>query len=90
MFTCSDLCELNETVGQMTIRGLNLTYFIFETVGSHDKTDEAPPLITLHGGPAAAHDYMLPLKQQACRGRRVVFYGMISVFSKYFFFLRNE
>ena len=28
----------------------------------------------IHGGPAWSHNYMLPLKQQACRGRDVYFY----------------
>ncbi|CAE7309926.1 pip, partial [Symbiodinium pilosum] len=30
-----------------------------------------------HGGPAFSHSYMLPLKQQACRGREVVFYDQV-------------
>ena len=33
------------------------------------------PIVTLHGGPAWSHSYMLPLKQLACRGAaEVIFY----------------
>jgi len=32
------------------------------------------PIVVLHGGPGWAHNYLLPLKQQACRGRDVYFY----------------
>ena len=32
------------------------------------------PILVIHGGPGATHNYMLPLKQQACRGRPVLFY----------------
>jgi len=33
-----------------------------------------PPLVVLHGGPGATHDYLLPLAELAQGGRAVVFY----------------
>lgn len=41
---------------------------------------EAPgklPLLTLHGGPGAAHDYLEPLEAMAATGRRVIFYDQL-------------
>jgi proline-specific peptidase len=35
------------------------------------------PLVCLHGGPGAAHDYLEPLEGLAERGRRVVFYDQL-------------
>jgi L-proline amide hydrolase len=35
------------------------------------------PLVCLHGGPGAPHDYLEPLEQLAATGRRVVFYDQI-------------
>ena len=35
------------------------------------------PLVTIHGGPAWGHSYLLPLKQLACRGRPVLFYDQV-------------
>lgn len=32
------------------------------------------PIVAIHGGPGWPHNYMLPLQQQACRGRPVYFY----------------
>jgi L-proline amide hydrolase len=42
-----------------------------------DDTDAPAPLITLHGGPGAAHDYLLRLAELAGDGRAVVFYDQI-------------
>jgi hypothetical protein len=36
------------------------------------------PLVTVHGGPAFTHNYLLPLRQQACLGRTVVLYDQVS------------
>jgi proline-specific peptidase len=41
---------------------------------------EAPgrlPLLCLHGGPGAAHDYLEPLEAMAAAGRRVIFYDQL-------------
>ena len=36
-----------------------------------------PPLVTLHGGPGATHDYLLSLTELARDGRAVVFYDQL-------------
>jgi proline iminopeptidase len=46
---------------------------------SNSEYDDMPtmnlhPIIAIHGGPGWPHNYMLPLQQQACRGRDVYFY----------------
>jgi L-proline amide hydrolase len=35
------------------------------------------PLLTLHGGPGALHDYLEPLEELVATGRRVIFYDQI-------------
>ena len=35
------------------------------------------PLLVAHGGPGMTHDYLLPLKELAAAGRRVVFYDQL-------------
>ncbi len=44
----------------------------YRSVGSGPKT----PLLLLHGGPGAGHDYLLPLRALA-RDRRVIFYDQL-------------
>lgn len=36
------------------------------------------PLVTIHGGPGFDHQYLLPMKQLACAGRKVLFYDQVS------------
>src|SRR3954468_10163408 len=40
-------------------------------------TGGSPPLVTLHGGPGATHDYLLALTDLAADGRAVVHYDQI-------------
>ena len=35
------------------------------------------PLLALHGGPGATHDYLEPLEAMAATGRRVIFYDQL-------------
>ncbi len=59
--------------GRIPFRGASTWYRI---VGEA----EAPgrlPLVCLHGGPGAAHDYLEPLEGLAGTGRRVVFYDQL-------------
>lgn len=59
--------------GYIPFRGFNTWYRV---VGD----GEAPaklPLLTLHGGPGAAHDYLEPLEDIAATGRRVIFYDQL-------------
>ena len=59
--------------GFVPFRGYRVWYRI---VGERDEPGRLP-LLTLHGGPGAAHDYLEPLGELAASGRRVVFYDQL-------------
>jgi proline-specific peptidase len=46
---------------------------------TNNNNDDATPLVIIPGGPAWGHDYLLSLKQQACRGRVVYFYDPLGM-----------
>ena len=75
LFTCDELtpalCDLRVTNGSLAVRGLEVQYTHYHAVNP-DRTKL--PIVMVHGGPGWSHHYMLPLKQQACRGRDVYFY----------------
>jgi len=75
-YTCDelipDLCKLNEEVGQVEVKGIPVTYFKFTATANEG--ENLLPIVAIHGGPSFAHNYILPLKQQACRGRTIIFY----------------
>src|ERR1051326_2329837 len=48
----------------------------FRVVGDREEAGKLP-LLTLHGGPGAAHDYLEPLEALAATGRRVIFYDQL-------------
>ena len=87
LFTCDsltpDLCALNVEEASVTVRGLQLRYWEYVAAEPKGRVEAADaeaaklPIIMVHGGPGWAHDYMLPLKQQACRGRRTIFYDQV-------------
>lgn len=59
----------------MQIRGIDVHYWRYESSSSSSShRSGGVPIIVIHGGPGFPHNYMLPLKQQACRGRPVYFY----------------
>lgn len=81
MWSCDelipDLCGLQRTSGFLTVRGINVTYWKYTSQRADDPTSDDNyllPIIAIHGGPAFLHNYMLPLKQQACQGRDIYFY----------------
>ena len=59
--------------GFIPFRGFQVWYRI---VGERDESGKLP-LLTLHGGPGAAHDYLEPLEALAATGRRVIFYDQL-------------
>lgn len=76
---CDDLVVSSGTVPMK--HGLFVKYWKYSSSSTAlEKTKNSPtslllyPIITVHGGPAFTHNYMLPLKQQACRGRDIYFY----------------
>ncbi len=58
--------------GFVAFRGYRVWY---RTVGS-DASGKTP-LLCLHGGPGATHDYLEPLEGMAATGRRVTFYDQL-------------
>lgn len=60
------------TEGTLPFRGYKVWYRI---VGAEDS--DKLPLLCLHGGPGAAHDYLEPLEALADTGRRVIFYDQL-------------
>lgn len=75
-----NLCnDLQVEVGSLVIRSIPVKYWRYKrmgssTVGDEDTTISDQTIIALHGGPSWPHDYLLPLKQLACRGAEVIFY----------------
>ncbi len=65
--------ELSAGEGFVSVRGYNVWYRI---VGERDEPGRLP-LLCLHGGPGAPHDYLEPLEAVARSGRRVIFYDQL-------------
>jgi proline-specific peptidase len=59
--------------GFVSFRSHNVWYCI---VGEGETTGKLP-LLCLHGGPGAPHDYLEPLEAMAATGRRVIFYDQL-------------
>ncbi len=59
--------------GTIPFKGYQTWYRI---VGADEKPGKLP-LLLLHGGPGAAHDYLEPLAEIAGTGRRVIFYDQL-------------
>ena len=59
--------------GTIPFKGYETWYRI---VGERDQPGKLP-LLLLHGGPGAAHDYLEPLQAMARTGRRVIFYDQL-------------
>ena len=61
------------TEGFIPFRGYQVWYRI---VGGDEEPGKLP-LLVLHGGPGACHDYLEPLEAMARTGRRVIFYDQL-------------
>jgi len=59
--------------GFISFRGYNVWYRI---VGDREARGKSP-LLCLHGGPGATHDYFAPLEAMTTTGRRVVLYDQL-------------
>jgi L-proline amide hydrolase len=59
--------------GFIPFRGFRTWYRV---VGAGEESGKLP-LIALHGGPGASHDYLEPLEALASTGRRVIFYDQL-------------
>ncbi len=65
--------EVPSKEGFVSFRGHKVWYRI---VGDHEAPGKLP-LLCLHGGPGAPHDYLETLEAMAATGRRVIFYDQL-------------
>lgn len=65
--------NFSTTEGFIPFRGYRTWYRI---VGNGEEPGKLP-LLVLHGGPGASHDYLEPLEAMANTGRRVIFYDQL-------------
>ncbi len=65
--------EMPVREGFVSFRGYQVWYRI---VGEREDLGQLP-LLCLHGGPGAPHDYLEPLEAMAATGRRVIFYDQL-------------
>ena len=65
--------EVSSREGLIEFRGHNVWYRI---AGDSEGPGKLP-LLCLHGGPGAPHDYLEPLEEMAAEGRRVIFYDQL-------------
>ncbi len=49
----------------------------YQSIGDSTNDAERPPLLALHGGPGAPHDYLENMAKLAEHGRRVIFYDQL-------------
>ncbi|HTS22460.1 MAG TPA: proline iminopeptidase-family hydrolase [Casimicrobiaceae bacterium] len=65
---------LHAREGTIEFRGYRVWY---GCMGEEDELPGKLPLLCLHGGPGAGHDYLESLGAMAKRGRRVIFYDQL-------------
>ncbi|MGO9197891.1 MAG: proline iminopeptidase-family hydrolase [Acidimicrobiales bacterium] len=65
------------TEGEAEFAGFHTWYGVFGDLEAARGAEGKAPLVCLHGGPGATHDYLLPLADLAHRGRAVVFYDQL-------------
>lgn len=67
------MAEMGITEGRIPFKGYSTWYRI---VGEREEAGKLP-LLALHGGPGAAHDYLESLDAMAVTGRRVIYYDQL-------------
>ena len=80
-WTCDELlsgtlCDLEVVEDSVDISGVKMFYWVYQK-HSPDSSDSGLPVLMINGGPGLPHNYMLPLKQVACSGRKVIFYDQV-------------
>jgi L-proline amide hydrolase len=62
--------------GRAPFREFETWYQVFGELHP-DETDRPAPVVLLHGGPGATHDYLSPLAELASQDRAVIFYDQL-------------
>ena len=65
------------TEGSADFEGFKTWYMVVGDLDAAHSGQGPAPLVTLHGGPGATHEYLLPMADLATDGRAVVFYDQI-------------
>ena len=65
--------EVSRKEGFISFKGYKVWYRI---IGDHEDLGKLP-LLCLHGGPGATHDYLEPIEAMAATGRRIIFYDQL-------------
>jgi L-proline amide hydrolase len=65
------------TEGTVDFEGFSTWYGVVGNLEAARSGAGPAPLVTLHGGPGATHDYLLPMADLAEGGRAVVFYDQL-------------
>lgn len=81
-WTCDELtpnlCDLRVESGSDSVRSVDVHYWRYrrkEPLNNDETGQITLPIIAVNGGPGWPHDYILPLKQLACRSTsEVIFY----------------
>lgn len=64
------------TEGKAPFREFETWYGVVRDIAGHSEHGPAP-VVVLHGGPGATHDYLLPMTDLARAGRAVIFYDQL-------------
>ena len=80
-WTCDDLledtlCDLDNVEDYVEVLGVKMFYWVYQKPGPAS-SDSGLPVVMINGGPGLPHNYMLPLKQVACSGRKIIFYDQV-------------
>lgn len=68
-----DTSHLRCEIRDVPSRGLSVRTWRYSNTGNAT-TSTKPPVIAIHGGPAATHQYLLPLQLLCDHGYDVIFY----------------
>jgi len=82
LYTCDDilgdaLCDLTVVESSVKVRGVDMFYWVYQKSDWNETSDSLYPVIMINGGPGYPHNYLLPMKQSACSGRKIIFYDQV-------------
>eukprot|EP00091_Calanus_sinicus_P022396 TRINITY_DN7080_c0_g1_i1.p1 TRINITY_DN7080_c0_g1~~TRINITY_DN7080_c0_g1_i1.p1 ORF type:complete len:119 (-),score=34.45 TRINITY_DN7080_c0_g1_i1:397-729(-) len=78
LWTCDEilgdsLCDLTVVEETVKMNGVDMFYWVYQKSSPSEASDSQLPVIMINGGPGFPHNYLLPLKQMACSGRKIYF-----------------
>jgi len=81
LWTCDDilgdaLCDLTVEEASVRVNDVDMFYWVYQK-SNPEPTDSGLPVLMINGGPGFPHNYLLPMKQAACSGRKIIFYDQV-------------